>query len=139
MAKTDNSERLADIQQQIKSLGYIHTFFTRKEVKYLPEIMDEDEVIKGMASGLEGVTTWLIVCTNRRILFLDKGMIFGLKQKEIPLDSISAVTHKTGIIFGAVEITAAGLSGMYIGQIEKKSVAKFAKSVLAARRELLGK
>lgn len=103
MAKTDNSERLAELRGQIESLGKIDKFGTKKEIRYLPEGMDEDETIKGIASGILEGNTWLIVYADRRLLFLDKGMLYGLKQMEISLDSISSVTHKTGIMFGSIE------------------------------------
>ncbi len=138
MTRTNNSKRLAEIRQQIESLENADIFGTKKEIKYLPEVLDENETIKGVASGMLENNTWLIVCTDQRVLFLDKGMLYGLKQKEIPLDSISSVTHKTGIMLGSIEVLGSGHSGMKIKQIEKKCTASLAKSIMVARRELLG-
>ena len=81
--------------------------------------------------------TWLVVCTDRRILFLDKGLIYGIRQIEIPLEQISSVMHDTGMMFGTVTILGAGLSGMKVKQVDKKSVPKFARAVQEARREYL--
>ena len=41
--------------------------------------------------------TWLITLTDRRIIFLDKGMIYGLKQTTIDLDKVNAVSGETGL------------------------------------------
>ena len=70
---------LTEIRAQIEALGEIDTFGTKKEIRYLPDVMEPGEAIKGLASGLMDANTWLVVCTDRRILFLDKGLIYGLR------------------------------------------------------------
>ena len=55
-------------------------FFTKKELKHLPEILREGEQLLAFTSGIMDGNTWLISLTDRRIIFLDKGMIWGLKQ-----------------------------------------------------------
>ena len=128
--------REPEIRAQIDALGETDTFGTKKEIKYLPDVMDpDDETIMAITSGFMDGNTWLVVCTNRRILFIDKGLIFGLKQVDIPMDSISSVVQKTGMMFGSVEILGAGLSGMKVTNILKSHVGKFAKAVQAARLE----
>ncbi|EPS49988.1 hypothetical protein CFSAN002368_16300 [Clostridium botulinum A1 str. CFSAN002368] len=73
---------LNQIQQQMKEVNVTDTFGTKKEIKFLPEVLREDEEIKYMTSGFLDGNTWLVTCTNKRVIFLDKGMIFGLKQKK---------------------------------------------------------
>lgn len=75
-----------EILSRMKELGNIDTFGTKKEIKELPNIMYQGETIEYMMSGLLNGNTWLITCTNKRVLFLDKGMFFGCKQLEIPLE-----------------------------------------------------
>ncbi len=113
------------VDEQIKNLGDFYQWFTKKEIKYLPEVLDEGEEIKAMTSGVHEGNTWLIVVTTRRVLFLDKGMIYGLKQMEMPLAQITSVSHKTGIMFGEIEIDTAG-GKKKIETISKKDVTKVA-------------
>ena len=113
------------VDEQIKNLGEFHQWFTKKEIKYLPEVLDEGEEIKAMTSGYYEGNTWLIVVTTRRVLFLDKGMIYGLKQMEMPLAQITSVSHKTGLMFGEIEIDTAG-GKKKIETISKKDVIKVA-------------
>lgn len=80
-------------------------FFTKKELNYLPEILYDKEQVLAFSSGLMDGSTWLIVLTDRRIIFLDKGMIYGLKQASIPLDKVNAIAGSTGILFGKLIIT----------------------------------
>ena len=139
MAKKNQDPRAAEIAAQIDAIGETDTFGTKKEIRYLPEVLDSDERIVGLTSGVLQGTTWLIVCTDRRVIFLDKGFLYGLKQTEIPLDSISSVTHETGLMFGRITVLGAGLSGMTIKQISKASTRKFAKTVQEARRAYMGR
>ena len=139
MAKKNQDPRAAEIAAQIDTIGETDTFGTKKEIRYLPEVLDSDEKIVGLTSGVLKGTTWLIVCTDRRVIFLDKGFLYGFKQTEIPLDSISSVTQETGLMFGSITVLGAGLSGMTIKQISKASTRKFAKTVQEARRAYMGR
>ena len=100
----------------------------------LPETLEPGESIKALTSGVMDGNTWLVICTDRRVLFLDKGLIYGLKQMEIPLDGISSVSQRMGLVLGSIQILGAGLSGMKVNNIPKDDVAKFAKAVQTARR-----
>ncbi len=115
----------AIIDKQIEKLGDFDQWFTKKEIKYLPQVIDEGEEIKAMTSGFHNNNTWLVVVTTRRIIFLDKGMIYGLKQMEMPLTQITSVSYKTGLMFGAIEIDTAG-GKKTIDTIDKKDVTKVA-------------
>ena len=129
------AKRFDEIRIQIEALRGANTFGTKKEIKCLPETLEPDETMKALTSGYMDGNTWLIVCTDRRVLFLDKGLIYGLKQTEIPLESISSVIQRKGLMVGSIQILGAGLSGMKVDNIIKEDVAKFAKAVQNARRE----
>ena len=99
-------------------------FFTRKELNYLPEILMDEEPILAFASGIMESGTWLITLTDRRIIFLDKGMIYGLKQSFINLDKVNTVSGSTGIFFGTITITD-GAKDRIITNVWKKTVKNF--------------
>ncbi|MDR3258280.1 MAG: PH domain-containing protein [Fusobacteriaceae bacterium] len=110
-----------EIQNRMKELGQIDTFGTKKEIKELPNILREGETIEYLTSGFLNGNTWLIVCTNKRILFLDKGMFFGLKQVETPLEKINSIESGQGLIFGNITIWN-GASAMKIDNIQKGTI-----------------
>lgn len=99
-------------------------FFTKKELNHLPEILADGEQILAFTSGLMDSGSWLITLTDRRVIFLDKGMIYGLKQTTIDLDKINSVTGETGIFFGKIKIQD-GASERVIDNVWKKTVVKF--------------
>lgn len=103
-------------------------FFTKKELNYLPEILREDEDVLAFSSGLMDGNTWLITLTNKRIIFLDKGMIWGLKQTAIDLEKINSISGKTGLIFGDIFIED-GAKERKITNVWKKTVKIFTNMV----------
>ncbi|WP_230204359.1 PH domain-containing protein [Olavius algarvensis spirochete endosymbiont] len=75
-----------------------------KEIKHLPEVLQDNEIICYLTSGLIEGNTWLIVCTNKRVIFLDKGLLYGLEQLEISLDKINSISQKRGLMLGEIAI-----------------------------------
>lgn len=126
---------LEQIQEQIKALGTagkVDTFGTKKEIRYLPEILDEEESVLYLTSGLMDGNTWLVVCTPKRVIFLDKGMIYGLKQRETPLERINSIEQSTGLLMGEIGITD-GSSKMVLKNCIKATVKPFVAAVNRAR------
>lgn len=106
-------------------------FFTTKELDVLPKILSPMEQVLSFSSGLMDGSTWLIVLTDTRVLFLDKGMIFGLKQTSIELENIVTIDGETGLMFGSIRIsTAAGPNE--IRNVWKRTVNPFVNKVRAA-------
>jgi hypothetical protein len=103
-------------------------FFTKKELNHLPEILMEGEQVLAFTSGLMDANTWLIVLTDHRVVFLDKGLIYGLKQISVNLDKINAVSGSTGIMFGEIRIED-GASERIIKNVWKKTVVAFTNKV----------
>lgn len=121
-------KRVSDIQAEIDSLENKDDWGTRKEISELPSILGSDEHIKAMTSGLTDGNTWLIVCTNKRILMLDKGMVYGLKLIDIPLDRINSISHSKGLILGKISITD-GATTRTIENVSNRTVTFFTNTV----------
>ena len=122
---------LESIKAEIAALGEVDLFGTAKEVSHLPEILHDDENIKYLTSGLMDGTTWLVVCTQKRVLLLDHGFLFGFKQSEMNLENINSISFQTGLLFGSIEIWHGG-ARMLIENCDKKTVKPFTDAVNAA-------
>ena len=103
-------------------------FFVKKEFNYLQEILQDNEQILAFSSGFMDGNTWLISLTDRRIIFLDKGLIYGLKQDIIPLNRVNAISGKTGMMFGNIQVTD-GARTRIIKNVWKKTVITFTNKV----------
>ena len=110
-------------------------FFTKKELHHLPEVLQNGEQVLSFTSGIVNANTWLITLTDRRVLFLDKGMVFGLKQKSIPLNKINSVSGSTGLLFGKIIITD-GANDTHINNVWKKTVKPFTNKVQEAIEDI---
>lgn len=116
-----------------------HQFFTKRELKHLPKVLSSGEQVLAFTSGLMDGHTWLITLTDRRIIFLDKGMVWGLKQATIDLDKINAISGDTGLLLGSIQIED-GASQRVIRNVWKKTVIAFtnkARDAMEARKQAL--
>lgn len=113
--KIQKMETSDKVKQELIAAKVFDLTFVKKEVKALPEVLDNTEVIKYACSGVLDGHTWLVICTNKRVIFLNKNMVFGMDQKEIPLSVINAVSYSKQLVSGTVSIT----NGANITGIEK--------------------
>lgn len=116
-----------EIQRQIDALDHAYVFWTGKEIRSLPSILDEDERILALTSGFMDGHTWLAVCTQRRLLFINCGMFFGLRQVQLRLDKIQSIDHEHTIYFGSIRVWD-GASYFTISMVAKHSVDPFVKT-----------
>jgi len=129
--KNASKEELQAKYKEIAEKSGDYQLFTKKELNYLPEVLQEGEEILAFTSGFMEEDTWLIVLTDKRIIFLNKGMIFGLKQMVIPLDRINSVSGETGLVFGKIYIED-GAKERVIKNVMKHTVKPFTNMVMDA-------
>lgn len=122
---------LTNIHAQINALPVKYIFCTHKEIRYLPEILADDERILALTSGFMQGATWLAVCTDRRVLFLDRGMFYGLRQLQMNLDRIQSIDSGFGLLFGSIRVWD-GATAMLISLVLKSSIPHFVNTVQQA-------
>ena len=99
-------------------------FGTKRELKYLPQMLMDGEQVLAFSSGLMDGNTWLIVLTDKRVIFLDKGMLWGLRESSIQLSQINGVSGESGLIMGKITIND-GFAERQIKNVSKSSVRPF--------------
>lgn len=104
MGKNIDKDRLEEIQQQMAEAGVSDLFGTKKEVQSLPEIMADDEVLLYATSGFVDKGTVLVVVTDQRLIFVNRGMIFGTDFREIPFSNINGVSYSKKLVLANVSI-----------------------------------
>ena len=118
---------LKDIKEMLVKCGAA-IWGTKKEVKELPNILSDDEIITYATSGVYDGHTWLVISTNKRIIFLDKGMFFGVNQIEIPLSKVNSIKYRKRFFLGEIEIWD-GASMIKVTNILKKTLVPFVNAV----------
>lgn len=109
-------------------VGVSDTMGTGREIGALPKILADDEVVHYATSGLMGGNTWLMVCTDRRVLLVDKGFFYGVKTTEIPLDMINSVSGSKAVLFGRIEVSH-GSNTMVVEKVGRSTVDPMKKAI----------
>ena len=121
---------LEEIQMVIKGLPNGATFWNGKEIKELPNILWNDETIEALIGGVYNKGRGVLVASNKRLLFVDKGLVWGLKVEDFPYDKISSIQYSKGLLMGEITIFTSGNKATIEGT-DKQYCAQFCEQVRA--------
>src|SRR5690348_9398268 len=74
-----------------------------REIKRLVNHLWQDEQVRQMTTGVYGKGIGLVVLTDRRLLFLQEGLM-SQTSEDFPLDKVSSVQWSSGLATGAIII-----------------------------------
>ena len=92
------------IEKQIADLGVYVKNLPTAELKDLPEILHETEHLRGIARGLYTNQSGLLLATNERVFFYDKGRQWGSHVEEFRYENITSIEYATGQTGGTITI-----------------------------------
>ncbi len=121
---------LEQVKEQLSKVDGISHLLARKEIKELPAILWEDEHVNHMLQGTYNNGVGALFATNKRLIFVDKGLIFGLKVEDFPYDKVTSIQYETGMLLGSLTIFASG-NRADIKNCDKKLVRSFGEYVRA--------
>lgn len=126
----NKKSRLEEIKSQIQTLKLdnVSSFLGRKEINELPNILAQTETVDNIIQGTYNKGQGILVSTNRRLVFIDKGFLYGLKVEDFPLDKITSIQYQTGLLLGSVMIHTSGNISL-IENVDKKSSRNFSEFV----------
>lgn len=113
-----------EIKDTIKKFGMTNAWLVKQEIAALPSVLWEDETIAGAVHGHYNDRSGMLVATQRRLIFLDKGWA-SLKVEDFPYDKITSIQYSTGMLFGEIIIFASGNKAK-ISQMAKGETVAFA-------------
>ncbi len=98
------------IEEQLLNIGIDSksTIWGKSEIKELPKILSENEKIKGIITGIYNGGSGILVATDFRLVFIDKGLLFGLKIEDFGFDKISSIQFESGFLTATIKIIASG-------------------------------
>lgn len=85
----------ARIKRELLEAGLSAMLLRRAECKMLPEIIHPDERIGGVIYGMHNNSRSLLVATDRRVIFLDKTLMYTTED-EINYDVAAGVNYGKG-------------------------------------------
>lgn len=118
----------SNFYNKLKELPGFDSWGTRKEIKYLRTMLYEDEEVLAIASGFMDGKTWLVACTSKRVIFVDCGLVYGVRHSEVLIDKINAISFVNGLILGEIHIED-GASTRIIEKVQKYSTKPFVDAV----------
>jgi PH (Pleckstrin Homology) domain-containing protein/putative oligomerization/nucleic acid binding protein len=101
MAETEQT--LEQLAQEKLSMA----FMVRREMKKLPELLAESEDAVNLARGEYDGKEGLIVVTDRRVMFVEQGMIRH-NFEDFPYDKVVSVKTESGLRSGKITIHSGG-------------------------------
>lgn len=118
---------LDEVKSQLQRLDGASRFLGRKEIRELPKILWEAESVLGAIQGVYKNRIGMLVATDRRLLFVDKGLM-SLRIEDFPYDKITSIQYQTGWLMGEITIFASG-NRAEIKQTPKDQTRVFAETV----------
>src|SRR5262249_40882505 len=97
-----------------EKLGAAGRVFVRREIRKLDGKLAESERVLNLARGLYLKKDGLIVLTDRRVLFVEEGMVRS-RLEDFPYDKITSVRTGTKMVHGEVTIFVAGNNVAFSG------------------------
>ncbi|MFN1216145.1 PH domain-containing protein [Chryseobacterium kwangjuense] len=98
--------RLDEIKEELEKLDINPTIFARKEIRELPEILSRTEKIIYLVEGRNKTTNHhiVLVATDRRLVFVDKEFMYGLKVEDFSYDKVSSIQYETSLMLGSIDV-----------------------------------
>lgn len=98
--------RLDEIKDELEILDINPTIFARKEIHALPDVLSEDEKIVYLIEGRNKLNNHhiILVATERRLIFIDKEFMYGLKVEDFSYDKVSSIQYEKSLMLASVDI-----------------------------------
>ena len=112
----DEKLRRKQIREELAKLDINPTFFARKEIKELSNILSVDEKIVYLVEGRNKITDHhiILVGTDRRLIFIDKEFMYGLKVEDYSYDKVASIQYETSFMLASIDVNVSG----YIVEID---------------------
>lgn len=103
MGKTS---RMDEIKEELEKLDINPTIFARKEIRELPDILSVDEKIVYLVEGRNKINQHhiILVATDRRLIFVDKEFMYGLKVEDFSYGKISSIQYETALMLASIDV-----------------------------------
>ena len=130
-AKKINKLNIPDeIKKQLIDKKVFDFWFNNKELRALSDNIDiaGGESIQYAASGNYDNHTALIICTNMRVMIINKNMFIGGDFTDIPLNMINGVSIKTRLFLSDIQITN-GATNIFLNDLDKTAAPILADAI----------
>ena len=107
---------------------YSRSLLVAREIRELPKILWDEELPEMLVNGCYDGSWGILIATNRRLIFVDKGFFGSLKIEDFDYEKIASVESKTGLLYGEIMFHATGNSET-LNRVSKDQTRRFADFV----------
>ena len=104
--------RAKAITEALQASGGDRTAFAGWEFQALQSILVDGELPEMVVSGWYNSSNGILVATDRRLLFVDKGFLGSLQVEDFPYSTIQSVHSSSGAVLGSITIKSTGSTGL---------------------------
>lgn len=126
---------IVEIENQIKNASDRNIKSSKRQLKALSLTLHDNEKILYLTStsrALGPVLPIIILCTNYRVLIMQKGLAYGNDIKQIALDKINTIDYHLSALYGTFQIIDGAGKETRIKDVPKKEVVKLVKTIQKA-------
>lgn len=126
---------IVEIENQIKNASDRNIKSSKRQLKALSLMLHENEKILYLTStsrALGPILPIIILCTNYRVLIMQKGLAYGNDIKQIALDKINTIDYHLSALYGTFQIIDGAGKETKIKDVPKKEVVKLVKTIQEA-------
>lgn len=123
------------IKDELRGVGASFVDLLMPETRSLPFIIHTDEYIRGAVYGRTKDGVGILVATDRRIIFLDKKMLF-MKFDEITYEVVSGISMGFSGLFGTLTLHTR-IGDYTLKTLNQKCATKFAEYIETSRLDRL--
>ena len=123
---------LEEIRSQLNSLDAGSELFAKREIKDLPNILWDDERVRGALQGSYGGGRGLLLATDRRLIFVDRKLLGNrVKVEDFAYDKVSSIQYELKMLSAEVTIFSSGNKAVIEQIIPKNQARTLCESVRA--------
>ena len=126
---------IVEIENQIKNASDRNIKSSKRQLKALSLMLHDNEKILYLTStsrALGPILPIIILCTNYRVLIMQKGLAYGNDIKQIALDKINTIDYHLSALYGTFQIIDGAGKEIKIKDVPKKEVVKLVKTIQEA-------
>ncbi len=94
-----------DLEKRLRELSIYSTFFTRKELKALPQLLKDQEQLNCILTGVHEANRKMLAVTDQRLIIIFAGALSAGQIKVIRRDAVTDYRFEKKFPFSRVRIS----------------------------------
>lgn len=133
---------ISEVESQLENANGRKIKSTKRQLKTLASMLHDDEKIlyvTATSRAVGPILPCIIICTNYRVLIMQKGFVYGNDIKQIALDKINTIDYHLSLMHAEIQIIDGAGKETKISAIPKNEVIELVKTIQEAMNNYAAK